>query len=178
MVVWQDDSPEGSAAYILMDGHKGWTKSLIKGLLKDYVRRMSKEESGKHMIEGINVNEAKVEKSAQKVDIDVGRLRVWFSGSYGKTFDSGSHDLCNHDSVLLLAEGMGILAHLPLMKRLVDRSKSTIVRTGRIKLVWDTRGIYPVQIRRWLNELLADEDLSRDARITPCHYNIMSCPLI
>lgn len=178
MVVWQDDLPEESVVYILLEGHKGWTKALIKGLLGDFVRKMAKEESEKHVIEGINVNEAKVDKSVKKVDIDVGKLRVWFNGSYGRTFDSGSHDLCNHDNVLLLAEGTGILAHLPLMKRLVDRSKSTIVRTDRVKLVWDTRGIYPVQIGSWLNQLLGDKDLHRDVRIAPYRYDMMYCSLI
>lgn len=175
MVVWRDDFAEESVVYILLDGHKGWTKALIKGLLGDTVKKTSKEECEQQRIGATNLNEAEVDQNGLKDDINVNKIRVWFSGSYGRTFDSGSHDLCNYDNVLLVAEGMGILAHLPLVKRVVDRSKSTIVRTNRVKLVWDTKGIYPVQIRSWLNQLLGDTDIPRDVRgalrgftFTPC----------
>jgi hypothetical protein len=175
MVVWRDDFPEESIVYILLDGHKGWTKALIKGLLGDTVRKRSKEESEKQIFEGINLKEAEVDRNESKDDINVEKIRVWFSGSYGRTFDSGSHDLCNYDNVLLVAEGMGILAHLPLVKRLMDRSKSTVVRTNRVKLVWDTKGIYPVQIRSWLNQLLGDRDVPRDVRGALRDFIFTSC---
>jgi hypothetical protein len=95
----------------------------------------------------------------------MGNLKVWLSGPYGRSYESGSCDLSDYDHVLLLAQDLGIASLLPLMRNLVEKWNSSVIRTRRVKLVWDTKGIYLNQIMKWVNDLLAQEMVSEYERV-------------
>lgn len=82
--------------------------------------------------------------------------KVWLDGPYGKPYDSGSRDLSDHDTVLLVAEESGIFAHLLILKDLVGGLNSGSMRTRRIILVWNTSGVFHWKIQAWLTELVVD----------------------
>lgn len=111
---------------------KGWTEALLKGCSEEERKRI---------------------KSGHDFYPD---LNVWFGGPYGRTYDSGSSNLGDHDHVLLIAQGMGIYALMPLMDDLVERSKRRTISTRRIKLAWDLKGIAGTYIKPHLRRLIKE----------------------
>lgn len=61
---------------------------------------------------------------------------VLFSGPHGMSAPVGSYE-----TVLMIADGFGIAAHLPYLKRLIYGYNARNVRTRRIHLVWQMRDI-------------------------------------
>lgn len=83
---------------------------------------------------------------------------VWLDGLYGNPYDSGSHDLSSHDTVLLVAEENGILAHLLILKCLVEGIKFGAMKTRRIVLYWKASGCHQ-KIRSWLTAAIRETDV-------------------
>lgn len=59
-----------------------------------------------------------------------------FSGPHGKSAAVG-----DYKNVLIIADGFGIAAHLPYLKRLIYGYNAWKVRARRIHLVWQLRDI-------------------------------------
>lgn len=98
------------------------------------------------------------DKSDSREDF-IPSMKVWIGGPYGRTYESGSSDLSTFDHVLLIAQGMGVFALLPLMNNLAERSKTETMRTRRIRLVWDVSGVPMNQdVRDHLHKLMEDCD--------------------
>jgi hypothetical protein len=158
VVIWRDDfDPEReginsgwSDIYLLIKSRKGWSKTYFDSLI----------ERQKRDIEANGVKE-----DTPKGHIDMGNLKVWLSGPYGRSYESGPCDLSNYDHVLLIAQDLGISSLLPLMRNLVERWPLSAIRTRRVKLVWDTKGILINQIRMWVNVLLAEDIISEYGRV-------------
>ena len=83
--------------------------------------------------------------------------KVWLDGMYGMPYDSGSRDLSDFDTVLLVAEESGIFAHLLVLKSLVEGLNSKSTKTRRIVLYWKTTD-YHVKVQAWLQSLIEDTD--------------------
>jgi hypothetical protein len=94
----------------------GWSKTYFGSLLKRQKREIEAKGTGENTRRG---------------HIEMGNMKVWLSGPYGRSYESGSCDLSNYDHVLLLAQDMGISSLLPLMKNLVDSWNSSVIRTRR-----------------------------------------------
>jgi hypothetical protein len=151
VVIWREDLTLGqSNIYLLIKSQKGWSKRYFASLLKRQKREIEAKDAGENTRGG---------------HIEMGNMKVWLSGPYGRSYESGSCDLSNYDHVLLLAQDLGISSLLPLMKNLVDRWNSSVIRTRRVKLVWDTKGIYLNQVMKWVNDLLAQEIVSEYERV-------------
>jgi hypothetical protein len=151
VVIWREDLTLGqSSIYLLIKSQKGWSKTYFGSLLKRQKREIEAKGTGENTRRG---------------HIEMGNMKVWLSGPYGRSYESGSCDLSNYDHVLLLAQDLGISSLLPLMKNLVDRWNSSVIRTRRVKLVWDTKGIYLNQVVKWVNDLLAQEIVSEYERV-------------
>jgi hypothetical protein len=151
VVMWRDDPEIGrSIIYLLIKSRKGWSNTYFRSLTARQERKTEAKSSN---------------ENARGGHIEMGDLRVWLSGPYGRTYESGSRDLSDYDHVLLLAQGLGISSLLPLMRNLVERWNSSVIRTRRVKLVWDTKGIYLNQIMKWVNDLLAQEIVSEYERV-------------
>ena len=58
--------------------------------------------------------------------------RVLFTGPHGAIIPVGSYEY-----ILMVASGYGIVAHLPLLERLVQGTLAREVRARRIRLVWE-----------------------------------------
>jgi hypothetical protein len=84
--------------------------------------------------------------------------KVWLDGPYGKPYDSGSRDLSECDTVLLIAEESGIFAHLLILKTLVESLEYGSMRTRKIVLMWNTAGVYHENIGFWLTQLVINTD--------------------
>jgi hypothetical protein len=150
MVIWRENSDLGrSNIYLLIKSQKGWSETYFRSLIERQKREI----------------EAKgAEEVAHRGHINIRNMKVWLSGPYGRSYESGSCDLSNYDHVLLLAQDLGISSLLPLMRNLVERWNSSVIRTRRVKLVWETKGIYLNQIMKWVNDLLAQEIVSEYER--------------
>ena len=68
---------------------------------------------------------------------------VMFSGPHGTDVA-----MDEYESVLMIASGFGITAHLSSLKKLIYGYNARLVRTRRIRLVWQMRdkGERPIQI--------------------------------
>jgi len=151
VVIWREDHNLGqSNIYLVIKSQKGWSKTYLGSLLKRQKREIEARDAGENTRGG---------------HIDMGNMKVWLSGPYGRSYETGSCDLSDYDHVLLLAQDLGISSLLPLMKNLVDRWNSSVIRTRRVKLVWDTKGIYLNQVMKWVNDLLAQEIISEYERV-------------
>jgi hypothetical protein len=151
VVIWREDPNVGqSNIYLLIKSRKGWSKTYFGSLLKRQKREIEAKDAGENTRGG---------------HIEMGNMKVWLSGPYGRSYESGSCDLSNYDHVLLLAQDMGISSLLPLMRNLVEKWNSSVIRTRRVKLVWDTKGIYLNQVMKWVNDLLAQEIVSEYERV-------------
>jgi NAD(P)H-flavin reductase len=84
--------------------------------------------------------------------------KVWLDGPYGKPYDSGSSDLSEYDTVLLIAEESGILAHLLTLKTLAERLEYGSTKTQRIVLIFKTNDTYHNCMKKWFDELLTETD--------------------
>lgn len=84
--------------------------------------------------------------------------KVWLDGPYGKPYDSGSRDLSESDTVLLIAEESGIYAHLLILKTLIESLDYGSMRTRNIVLMWNTAGVYHENIQSWLTQLVIKTD--------------------
>lgn len=76
---------------------------------------------------------------------------AWLDGPFGRSYRFGEYG-----TVILFASGNGIFAQLPLLKGLVEGSKSAAVKTRRIKLIWQTDK-YHGQLQEWIQSILSDE---------------------
>lgn len=94
--------------------------------------------------------------------------RVWLDGPYGMSYDSGSRDLSECDTVLLVAEESGIFAHLLILKSLVESLEFGTMKTRRIVLMWNTAGVYHKNIQEWLTRLIRDTDDHPNVSVTLC----------
>jgi NAD(P)H-flavin reductase len=61
---------------------------------------------------------------------------VWFSGPHGKTAS-----LNDYENVFMIADGFGIVAHLPYLTQLIKGYNARKVCTRRIHLVWQIEDI-------------------------------------
>lgn len=61
---------------------------------------------------------------------------VLFSSPHGRSAAVG-----DYENILMIADGFGIAAHLPYLKRLIYGYNARKVRTRRIHLVWQLRDI-------------------------------------
>lgn len=84
--------------------------------------------------------------------------KVWLDGPYGTPYDSGSRDLSECDTLLLIAEESGIFAHLLILKTLVESLEYGSMRTRNIVLMWNTAGVYHENIQFWLTQLVINTD--------------------
>lgn len=151
VVIWREDLNLGqSNIYLVIKSQKGWSKTYFGSLLKRQKREIEARDAGENTRGG---------------HIEMGNMKVWLSGPYGRSYETGSCDLSDYDHVLLLAQDLGISSLLPLMKNLVERWNSSVIRTRRVKLVWDTKGIYLNQVMKWVNDLLAQEIVSEYERV-------------
>lgn len=89
--------------------------------------------------------------------------KVWLGGPHGKPYDSGSRDLSECDTVLLVAEESGIYAHLLILKSLVESFRFGTTKTRRVVLMWNTTGVYHNNIQLWLTQLIVDTN--EDSRV-------------
>jgi len=92
-----------------------------------------------------------------------GHLRdpvVIFSGPHGKSID-----MDEYESVLMVASGFGIAAHLSSLKKLIYGYNARLGRTRRIRVVWQIRNQADgIGAQSFLNNSL-DEDKLDDGRI-------------
>lgn len=151
VVIWREDPyPGQSNIYLLIKSQNGWSKRYFGSLSKRQKKEIEAKSAGENTRGG---------------HIEMKNMKVWLSGPYGRSYESGSCDLSNYDHVLLLAQDLGISSLLPLMRNLVEKWNSSVIRTRRVKLVWDTKGIYLNQVMKWVNDLLAQDIISEYERV-------------
>jgi predicted ferric reductase len=63
---------------------------------------------------------------------DGGLSRVFFTGPHGI-----SPPVDDYEYIFMVASGYGIVAHLPLLERLIQGTRAQEVRARRIRLVWE-----------------------------------------
>jgi predicted ferric reductase len=72
-----------------------------------------------------------------KYDTEINRSRLaLFSGPHGI-----STPVCTYESVIMVATGFGIAAHLPYLKELIHGYNTCKARTRRVHLVWQLQSI-------------------------------------
>lgn len=59
---------------------------------------------------------------------------AWISGPFGKTLDFG-----DYGTILMLAVDVGIAAHLPYLKSLMERRTNASICTRRVVVVWQVK---------------------------------------
>ena len=59
-------------------------------------------------------------------------LLAFIDGPYGV-----HHDFGEYGTVIMIATGIGIAAHIPFIKDLISGYNNCAVKTRRIKLVWE-----------------------------------------
>lgn len=59
---------------------------------------------------------------------------AWISGPFGKTWDFGEYG-----TILMLAVDVGIAAHLPYLKSLMERRTNASICTRRVVVVWQVK---------------------------------------
>ena len=114
------------------------------------------------------------------------------SGGLGRVLFTGPHGIPipvdKYDHIFMIASDYGIIAHLPILERLVQGTLAHEVRARRIRLVWEFedlelyKTVYPA-----LNRALAeDRHLGRDCVQTPtpartmlisldsCHFTLLA----
>ncbi|KAH6667734.1 hypothetical protein B0J14DRAFT_675578 [Halenospora varia] len=99
--------------------------------------------------------------------------RVLFTGPHGAIVPVG-----NYEYVFMVASGYGIIAHLPLLARLVQGTLAREVRARRIRLVWEFediglyKAVYP--LFNWI--LIEDRKLGDNCALAISLYSTQLAP--
>ncbi|KAG0645010.1 Ferric-chelate reductase 2, partial [Hyphodiscus hymeniophilus] len=80
-------------------------------------------------------------------------LLAFIDGPYGVNYDFGEYG-----TVIMIATGIGIAAHIPFIKDLISGYNSCTVKTRRIRLVWAIEEkCQEIWVKHWMDELLESD---------------------